>query len=146
MQRSLAVYLAAVFLSATACSSAAAPAPLPAGALAPGTIDVSINGQSAAHQRDLTCTNMTSFTTATAANGDSTVRAVVNNDDGLNTVAVEFTDVAGFTGSYLSDVQGKADARLVGSSTFLISGVANGFFADRPANQTTSDFTVRFAC
>ena len=130
----------------TGCSEDDTRPPLPAGALAPGTIDIEMNGQPAVRSRDLSCTQITSFTTASSASGDSKLRAVVNNAAGLEVVSAEFTDVGGFTGSYASNLQGKADARLVGDSTIEISGVADGFFVGHPEDQSTANFTVRFAC
>lgn len=138
-------WAAAVFLGTTACSSTAPPANPPSGALAPGTIDVSVDGQSAGSPRGLACSHISSFTTATAGEGDSTVRAVLDDASGLSTVSVQLTDIGGFTGSYWTKVQGKADASVVGS-TFVISGVADGFYTERPSERATGHFTIRFAC
>jgi hypothetical protein len=146
MYRSMCVAAVALLLPATGCSSDAEPVVLPAGALPPGTIDVSINGKSAGRQHGLACMQITSFTSATAGEGGSSVRAVVNGADELNAVSVQFTNVGNFSGSYLSNLQGSANARLVGTSTFEVSGAADGFFLDRPAQPTKSDFVVRFAC
>jgi lipoprotein LpqH len=146
MYRSMGVWFSALLLGVTACSPPDPPPSLPAGALPPGTIDVSINGKSAGRQHGLACTRIASFTSAAAGEGGSSVRAVVNAADELNAVSVQITDIGGFTGSYMANLQGKAQTKLVGTSTFVISGVANGFFAARPADQTTSDFTVKFAC
>lgn len=142
---SMGAWAAAVFLGATACSSTAPPAKLPSGALAPGTIDVSIDGQPAGSPRGLACSHLASFTTAIAGEGNSTVRAVLNDASRLSTVSIQINDTGGFTGSYWANLQGKADASVVGS-TFVISGSADGFYTERPSELATSSFTIRFAC
>jgi lipoprotein LpqH len=135
----------ALWLGVAGCSSLAPPASPPPGVLSPGTIKLSINGHSAGHLHDLTCTQITSFTTATAGDDDSTVRAVVNETSQLDTVSVQITKLGGFTGSYMSKLQGTAKTRIAGS-TFVISGVADGVYSDHPSDQATGDFTIGFAC
>jgi hypothetical protein len=144
--RSMCVAAAALSLSVTGCSSDPEPIALPAGALPPGTMEVSIDGQSAGRQHGLGCAQIMSVTTATVDDGHSSVRAVVKSGEELSTISVQFTNVENFSGSYLSNLQGNAKARLVGASTFEVSGVADGFFLDRSAESTKIDFTVRFAC
>jgi hypothetical protein len=146
MIRSISAATVALSLSVTGCSSSAPPTTPPAGALPPGTIDVAINGHSAERQHGLSCQQITSFTIANAGQDDSSVRAVVNDASGLSAVSVQLTDISGFTGSYNANLQGKADAQLVGTSTFVITGTADGFNADRPADRSKGDFTLRFAC
>jgi ipoprotein LpqH len=136
---------AALLLAMTACSSGAPRATPPPGALSPGTIDVTINGRSADSLRHAACTRVSSFTTVAAREGDSTVRAVLNDAVGIKTVSVEITNVRGFTGSYQQNLQGDAEARVTGS-TFQISGVADGYNSERPASEATGDFLIKFAC
>src|SRR5690242_11142524 len=119
--RSVRAAVVTLLLCVTGCSSGSTPPPpLPAGALPPGTMDVSVNGQPAARHHGLACTHIMAFTAATAGEGGSTVRAVVKGGDELNVVSVQLTDIGDFTGSYMPHLQGTADARLVGTSTFVV--------------------------
>jgi ipoprotein LpqH len=88
---------------------------------------------------------VSSFTTVSAGQGDSRVHAVLNDSVGLKTVSVEITNIGGFTGSYLANLQGNADAWVAGS-TFQISGVADGFYSDRPSFGAKGDYQIKFAC
>ena len=144
--RRLIIIGAMMLLAASGCSSDTVSVASPVRGLTPGRMEVAINGRSAVDQRDLACMQIGSETMATTGAGNSMVRAVVNGGHNLRTVSVQFTNFAGFTGSYWADLQGEAQAELIGSSTFVISGKADGFFIDHPVDNTSSDFTVKFAC
>src|SRR5262245_19614080 len=89
MHRSACIWMVAPLVVVSACSSPAPPPPLPAGALPAGTIDVSIGGHSADRQHGLACMHIRSFTSATAGEGSSSVRAVVDGADELNAVSIQ---------------------------------------------------------
>ncbi len=145
MHRLTGLWVVAALLGMTACSSGAPRAASPPRALAPGTIDVAINGQTVNTPRHAGCTRVGSYTAVAAGEGDSRLRAVVNDAVGIKAVSVEITNVGGFTGSYLLNLQGDAEARVAGS-TFQISGVANGYDTARPSFRATGDFRIQFAC
>ena len=76
---------------------------------------------------------------------DSGFTAVLQTGGDVAASSVDFRDVEGFTGSFWADNIG--DARVSGrDGRYVISGTADGTFADEPSNAVTADFRIEAAC
>ena len=143
MTKYLAACTALVLCALTACSNANPP---PAtDDLVPGTLDVAVDGRPVDSPDGVKCERISSYTTLTSGDDGSTVRVLLDSAPEMRPVSVQLVDVGGFTGSYLADLQGDAQAHLDGS-TFVVTGQADGFFADRPSGRATGEFAISFAC
>jgi hypothetical protein len=86
-----------------------------------------------------------SLTTITAGDAAAGVTALVSNETGLEAKTVSINDMGGFTGRYLSGLEGKADVSMTGR-TYIFHGTADGFDTDNPSVRTTSAFAIEVSC
>lgn len=115
------------------------------GTLPAGTAQVTINGAALPRTTAVKCTQVGSLTTISAGDATANMMAQVSNAKALTAKSVSFTDLGGFTGSYMEGVGGKTDVTLK-DKTYTIRGNAEGFNANRPDVRTTDTFTVTVAC
>jgi lipoprotein LpqH len=136
---------AALLIIGVASCSSPPSATLPAGAIPTGAAKVTLGDQDGHQTFDLACQTNESLTIITIGNAPGGITALVDNAKGLTTKEVTFDNVGGFTGSYWSDLQGTATARMV-DQTYTITGIAQGFNTNHPAARTAQKFTILAAC
>ena len=91
------------------------------------------------------CVQIGSLTMITTGETAAGVKALVSNETGLTARSVTITDLAGFTGSYMQGLDGKADVSMT-AQTYILRGSADGFVADNPSARTTGTFAIQVAC
>ncbi|MDT5142631.1 MAG: ipoprotein LpqH, partial [Mycobacterium sp.] len=102
-----AIAAALVVAGAAACSSPTVSAP--PGEIPGGTARVTINSRALPTVNAVKCVPIRSLTTITAGDAAAGVTALVSNDTGLKAENISINDLAGFTGRYMSGLEGKAD-------------------------------------
>jgi ipoprotein LpqH len=135
---------AVVVFGLVGCSGQAPPSRLPAGAIPSGTAQVSVNGQTADEITDVACQSVGSLTSIAIGNGKRGVDLLVDNATGLIPLSVAIRH-AGFTGSYLHDLQGDATVTM-SDQTYAVTGMAVGFGDDEPHVRSERPFTIKAAC
>lgn len=134
---------ALVAAGAAACSSPTVSAP--PGEIPGGTARVTINSRALPTVNAVKCVPIRSLTTITAGDAAAGVTALVSNDTGLKAETISINDLAGFTGRYMSGLEGKADVTMTGP-TYHFRGTADGFDAENPSVRTTSTFAIEVSC
>jgi len=131
-------------LGVSGCSTA--PPQRSAGVLPPGTATVSLEAGAATKIDAVDCSTMrdslTHIAIGTPTKGVDTYLATTG---GLTASSVSFNDLDGFTGSYWSDVQGKAQVR-VQNDGYLIDGVAHGYDETHPSAAIDKSFQIKVFC
>lgn len=128
------------------CSSSPQPAyQPPAGALIPGTAQVTVDGRDAGTTYSVDCMTVGSLTMISTGGDESGVYTMVSNDEGLAVRLLRLTDLGGFTGSYNQGLDGDATVAMT-DRTYDISGTAVGFDLDEPSFRSSSPFQVKIAC
>ncbi|AQA06300.1 hypothetical protein BVC93_10625 [Mycobacterium sp. MS1601] len=135
----------ALLLAAVGCSSGPEQQPLPAGALTPGTANITINGHDLDDVDSVSCSAAGPLMTINTGDDSSGTTSVVSNADGLSAQSVYIRDLGGFTGSYNLDLSGDAKVEMTGS-TYSIKGSADGFDTDNPSFRTEGTFEITVAC
>jgi lipoprotein LpqH len=145
MQKKFFSAAAAVLVAAggAACSSPAASPP--PGELPPGTARVTINDRALPAVNVVKCMPIRSLTTINAGNAAAGVTAQISNEAGLVAKTIGINDMGGFTGRYMSGLEGKADVSMAGQ-TYIIRGTAAGFVAENPSLRTTRTFVIEVSC
>lgn len=140
---------AAVVLASgmTGCSTPTpTPAPRPGqGEMAAATARVTVNNQDLGTTNAVACSPAGSLTTITTGDPASGTTAVLDNARGLVTKSVSITNLAGFTGSYWQGLDGSAEVHMTGR-TYMITGTAAGFTADKPSARTSAPFAIQVSC
>jgi ipoprotein LpqH len=134
---------ALVAAGAAACSSP--PATTPPGELPAGTAKVTVNDRALPTTTAVKCVPIGSLTTITTGNATAGLTALVSNETDLKAKSISITDLGGFTGRYMRELEGKADVRMAGR-TYLIRGTADGFDANKPTVRTTGTFAIQVSC
>ncbi len=116
-----------------------------AGALIPGTAEVTINDQKLGEFKTVDCTPAGDTMTISTGSSTSGTTALIANGDKQTVKAVTITDLGGFTGSYTEDLAGDAAVSMTGS-TYSITGTADGFKTDNPSFRSNGTFTIKVAC
>jgi ipoprotein LpqH len=130
--------------SAAGCSSPPQQQRQP-GALASGTAEVTVNGQSLGKVESVDCTQAGDLVTITTGDQNSGTTTVVSNGDKQTVRDISIRDLGGFTGSYTQALAGDASVSMTGK-TYAISGTADGFKTDNPSFRTNSTFSIKVAC
>jgi lipoprotein LpqH len=125
-----------------ACSSPPAPQP---GELPGGTAKVLINNRALPTTTAVKCQPIGSLTTITTGDAASGLTALVSNETELKAKSISITDLGGFTGRYMRELEGKADISMTGR-TYIIRGTADGFDTDKPTVRTSGTFAIRVSC
>jgi ipoprotein LpqH len=127
------------------CSSEPPEYQPPAGALAAGTAQVTVNGQDTGTTDAVQCTSTGSLTTITTGDQASGVTAMVSNRDQLTAESVAINNLGGFTGSYNAGLGGTAEVSMTGR-TYDITGAADGFDTARPSFRSSGTFAIKVSC
>jgi len=132
-----------VAAGAAACSSPAASPP--PGEIPPGTARVTINDRALPTLNAVKCMPIRSLTTIDAGNAAAGLTAQISNEAGLVAKAISINDMGGFTGRYMSGLEGKADVSMTGQ-TYIMRGTADGFDDANPSVRTTRTFAIEVSC
>jgi lipoprotein LpqH len=97
------------------------------------------------HSRAVNCTQFQSSVTITAGDNASGMTAVVDLASKPAVKSVGIHDLGGFTGSYWQDLGPVAQVR-TGTTTYQITGTADGFHVDAPSFRKTETFAIKVAC
>ncbi len=132
--------------AAVACSSEPPPSPpTPAGSLAAGTAQITVNDDDLGEFHTVKCTPAGSYLTISTGNDQQGSTVVVSNADGLVAKSVTIRDLGNFTGSFNEGLGRKAEVSLDGA-TYTVTGTADGFATDKPSFRSSGTFTIKAAC
>lgn len=148
MKKGFVAVAALAVLAIGGCSSSSPSEPQPPGALPPDNAHITINGQSAGTTRNVTCTQLDQYMNIDTGDTNTGVSAVVQSVAGgfkLAAKSVQIRNLGGFNGTYFDGIVGNADASVIGN-TYLITGTADGFNADKPDTRTTAAFQIKASC
>ena len=106
---------------------------------------MTINDKALPTVNTVKCMPIRSLTTITAGNAAAGVTALVSNETGLEAKTISINDMGGFTGRYMSGLEGKADVSMTGR-TYIFRGTADGFDTANPSVRTTSTFAIEVSC
>jgi ipoprotein LpqH len=134
---------ALVAVGAAACSSPTASPP--PGEIPPGTARVTINDQALPPVNVVRCMPIRSLTTINAGKAAAGLTAQISNEAGLVAKTISINDMGGFTGRYMSGLEGKADVSMAGQ-TYIMRGTADGFDTENPSVRTTRTFAIEVSC
>ena len=91
------------------------------------------------------CMPIRSLTTINAGNAAAGLTAQISNEAGLVAKTISINDMGGFTGRYMSGLEGKADVSMTGQ-TYIMRGTADGFDDANPSVRTTRTFAIEVSC
>jgi len=137
--------MAAVLAVGLAGCSSPEPPVRPAGALAPGTAEIALDGALTETTHDVKCTSDGTVTTLTTGNEESGTTTAVDTLAEPVVRSAELHNVDGFTGSYWEQLGPAGEVEITGA-TFLIKGTATGFTQDNPSARVSSEFSIKVAC
>ena len=132
-----------VAAGAAACSSPAASPP--PGEIPPGTARVAINDRALPAVNVVKCMPIRSLTTINAGTTEAGLTAQISNEAGLVAKTISINDMGGFTGRYMSELEGKANVSMAGQ-TYIMRGTADGFDTANPSVRTTRTFAIEVSC
>jgi lipoprotein LpqH len=127
------------------CSSEPANSPQPPGALPPTTAQVTVNGQAAGTTHAVSCTQDGWMHTLKTGDEKSGVTVVVDTGDKVSAKSVVITNVGGFSGMFMVNQIGKAEASIIGT-TFRVNGTAEGSPTADPNKRATASFDIKANC
>src|SRR6201999_1497476 len=107
------------------CSSGPTNSSQPKGSVPLSTAEISVNGKPAGTTREVRCSQDGWSHTIATGNKDAGMQMVVGTGDAVTPRSVVLTNVGGFSGSFVQNQIGKAEASVIGT-TFKVSGTANG--------------------
>jgi lipoprotein LpqH len=147
VQNRFVVIVGAVSCVATVASCAGGPvnSSQPKGSLPTITAQMTVNGKPAVTTHDVRCSQDGWSHTIEAGSKESGVQMVVGTGDKVTAQSVVLTNVGGFTGTFVANQIGKAQATIIGT-TFKVSGTAMGANTDDPNKDTTADFEIKANC
>jgi lipoprotein LpqH len=127
-----------------ACSSGRSVAKPKAGALPPGTAQLTISGKDVGTAHTLQCASEGWLTTITIGDSVSGATVVVSKAEEPAVESVIIRNLNDFTGNYNRGLDGDATVSLTGA-TYDITGVASGH-STKSYERTTEPFTIKAAC
>lgn len=130
--------------ASVACSSGRSVAKPKAGALAPGTAQLTISGKDVGAARSSQCASEGRLTTITIGDSASGARVVVSKAEEPTVESVIIRNLNDFTGNYNRGLDGDATVTLTGA-TYDITGAASGY-STKSYERTTEPFTIKAAC
>jgi lipoprotein LpqH len=142
IQRTVALLSVAALASCSNSSPAAAP---PRDAVPPGTAQVKVGDDAAGTTNAVDCTTVASSITIKTGDDAAGTTSTVTSADGLTVAAVDIRDVAGFTGSQRTGLQGDAVVHMTGPS-YVITGTARGFNTGNPSATAMQPFSITVSC
>jgi hypothetical protein len=112
-----------------------------------GTHDakVMINGEATNALQPVTCYQTGDSWTIETLDKEPGFTATIKLGDTVTAQAVDIRDLGNFTGTYWEDNLGKASAK-VSQNKYTVSGEAQGAFADKPNQSTTTQFEITTDC
>jgi lipoprotein LpqH len=131
--------------SIAGCSSGPENSPQPPGALPPTTAQMTVNGQAAGTTHAVSCTQDGWMHTIKTGDDKSGVMIVIDTGDKISAQSVVITNVGGFSGNFIVNQIGKADASVIGT-TFRVNGTAEGSPATDPNKRATASFDIKANC
>jgi ipoprotein LpqH len=131
--------------SLAGCSKEPANSPQPPGALPPVTAQMIVNGQAAGTTHTVSCTQDGWMHTIKTGDDKSGVTFVVDTGAKISAKSVVITNVGGFSGNFLENQIGKADASIIGN-TFRVNGTAEGSPTADPNKHATANFDIKANC
>jgi hypothetical protein len=140
--------LAMALLSAAAvasCSNSSPAAAPPRDAVPSGTAQVKLGGDDAGTTDAVACTTVASSITIKTGDDAAGTTSTVTSGDGLTVTSVDIRDVAGFTGSQWTGLQGDAGVHMTGPS-YVITGTARGFNTSNPSATIMQPFSITVSC
>ena len=127
------------------CSDGEPAVALPHGAVPPGTAQVKLGDSATGTSDAVVCTPVASSTIIKTGDNAAGTTSTVTNADTLAVASVDIRNIAGFTGSQWSGVQGDAKVHMTGQ-TYVITGTARGFTADNPSASADQPFAITVSC
>ena len=127
------------------CSDGEPAVALPRDAVPPGTAQVKLGDSATGTSDAVVCTSVASSTIIKTGDNAAGTTSTVTNADTLAVASVDIRNIAGFTGSQWTGVQGDAKVHMNGQ-TYVIAGTARGFTADNPSATATQPFAITVSC
>jgi ipoprotein LpqH len=127
------------------CSDGEPAVALPRGAVPPGTAQVKLGDSATGTSDAVVCTPVASSTIIKTGDNAAGTTSTVTNADTLAVASVDIRNIAGFTGSQWSGVQGDAKVHMTGQ-TYVITGTARGFTEDNPSATADQPFAITVSC
>jgi ipoprotein LpqH len=132
-------------LSVASCSSGPTNTPIPPGGLPPVTAQMTVNGQAAGTTHSVSCTQDGWMHTIKTGDEKSGTRIVINTGETVSAQSVEITNVGGFSGNFIANQIGKAEASVIGT-TFRVNGTAQGSPSADSNKKATATFDIKANC
>jgi ipoprotein LpqH len=145
MQQKFFSAAAALLVAAGAAACSSPTAPPPPGEIPAGTARVTINDRALPAVNVVKCMPIRSLTTINAGDAASGLTAQISNEAGLVAKTISINDMGGFTGRYMSGLEGKVDVSMAGQ-TYIMRGTADGFDTENPSVRTTRTFAIEVSC
>jgi ipoprotein LpqH len=127
------------------CSGGEPAVALPPDAVPPGTAQVKLGDGATGTSDAVVCTPVASSTIIKTGDNAAGTTSTVTNADTLAVASVDIRNIAGFTGSQWTGLQGDAKVHMSGQ-TYVITGTARGFTADNPSATAMQPFAITVAC
>lgn len=127
------------------CSDGEPAVALPRDAVPSGTAQVKLDDGAIGTSDAVVCTSVATSTIIKTGDDAAGTTSTVTNDDTLAVASVDIRNIAGFTGSQWTGLQGDAKVRMAGQ-TYVITGTARGFTADNPSATSTQPFAITVSC
>jgi ipoprotein LpqH len=109
------------------------------------TAQMTVNGQAAGTTHAVSCTQDGWLHTIKTGDQNSGTTVVVNTGDTISAQSVIITNVGGFSGTFLANQIGKAEASMIGT-TFRVNGTAEGSPSADANKRATANFDIKANC
>ncbi|GAC1399202.1 MAG: lipoprotein LpqH [Mycobacterium sp.] len=136
--RHIAVTAAVLAVPLAGCGS-------PAPALGSTTAKVTIDGKDTGNPHAVSCSQTGWAWTIGTPDKAQGFTAVIDTGDKVAVKSVDFRDLAGFSGAYLTNQVGNAEVSGVGGK-YTITGSAQGNFRDAPSKHVSATFRIETSC
>jgi lipoprotein LpqH len=127
------------------CSDGEPAVALPPDAVPPGTAQVKLGDSATGTSDAVVCTPVASSTIIKTGDNAAGTTSTVTNADTLAVASVDIRNIAGFTGSQWTGLQGDAKVHMSGQA-YVITGTARGFTADNPSATAMQPFAITVSC
>ncbi|WP_422746366.1 lipoprotein LpqH [Mycobacterium sp. WMMD1722] len=114
-------------------------------ALGTHTAQVSINGRDIGEQPRVSCDQIQWVWHIRTVQDSPGFTAQIRTGDSIEPRAVQIEGLGGFTGSFWDVTVGSAEAA-VDDGTFIVTGVAEGYYEQSPTDRSTANFEIRTDC
>ena len=117
----------------------------PRDAVPAGTAQVKLGDSVTGSTEAVVCTPVATSTIIKTGDNAAGTTSTVTNADTLAVASVDIRNIAGFTGSQWTGLQGDAKVHMTGQ-TYVITGTARGFTFDNPSATAMQPFTITVSC